>query len=69
VSEEAPGPGAATIVLVPSILRWAQVPSGSIGFVRAMPYGLILLLLVFLRPEGLPSERRSAFGPRADRRG
>jgi branched-chain amino acid transport system permease protein len=48
--------GAVALGLVPVILSYVRVSSASIGLIQQMVYGLALLAVVFLRPEGLIPE-------------
>ncbi len=48
--------GAAIMILIPELLRFAGFPASIIGELQQMTYGLILMLLMFFRPEGLFGE-------------
>lgn len=48
--------GAAIMILVPEMLRFAGFPPSIIGELQQITYGLILIVLMFFRPEGLFGE-------------
>ncbi len=48
--------GAAIIILIPEFLRFAGFPDSLIGELQQITYGLILIVLMFFRPEGLFGE-------------
>jgi branched-chain amino acid transport system permease protein len=45
--------GAFIVTLLPEILRFIPAPPGTAGAARQLTYGLLLILIVFLRPQGL----------------
>ena len=50
--------GVLTLILIPELLRLAQFPGAIAGNVRLMAYGLLLIVLMHLRPQGLGGEYR-----------
>ena len=48
--------GAVFIILIPEILRFVGFPNTIIGEMQQITYGLILVLLMILRPQGLLGE-------------
>lgn len=50
--------GALFLGLVPEVLRFTGIPSAARGPLNEIIYGLLLLVVVFLRPEGLLVRRR-----------
>jgi branched-chain amino acid transport system permease protein len=63
--------GAAIIVLVPELMRFTGLPPEFLGEVRNLLYGLMLVLLMIFRPEGLLSRKRASLNvgqaPKSDR--
>jgi branched-chain amino acid transport system permease protein len=49
--------GAALLIALPEVLRFAPFPSGTIGPARQIVYGLILIAFCFFRPTGLVARR------------
>ena len=45
--------GAFFVTLFPEILRFIPAPPGTAGAARQLTYGLLLILIVFFRPQGL----------------
>ncbi len=45
--------GAAILILLPEVLRFLPLPTMSMGPIRQIIYGLILIMVCFLRPRGL----------------
>lgn len=45
--------GAAVLVIVPELFRFVGLPNAIAGNVRQALYGLLLILVVMLRPQGL----------------
>ena len=50
--------GAACLILLPEILRFVGFPSDIAGQMRQVTYGVILILLMLYRPQGLVGEYR-----------
>lgn len=50
--------GAAVLILIPEILRLVSLPDTVAAEVRLMAYGLLLVLMVHLRPQGLAGTYR-----------
>jgi branched-chain amino acid transport system permease protein len=50
--------GAAFLTVLPEILRWLRVSGPQIGHVQLACYGLLLILIVHLRPQGLAGNYR-----------
>lgn len=48
--------GAALLILLPEVLRFAGFPHSIIGELQQIVYGLLLVLLMFYRPQGLFGE-------------
>jgi branched-chain amino acid transport system permease protein len=48
-----PAIGAFIVTLLPEALRFVPSPPGSAGASRQLCYGLLLILIIFLRPQGL----------------
>ncbi len=48
--------GAAILVLLPEALRFAGLPAEVAGPVREMTYGILLVVLMYLKPRGLAGE-------------
>lgn len=59
--------GAVLLVLMPEALRNLQVPPDKVGIVQQAVYGLVLVLFVVLRPQGLFPDRGASL--RISRRG
>ena len=51
-----PAAGAALLVILPEALRFLQVPDSAAANVRQVIYGLLLILLMRFRPQGLMGE-------------
>jgi branched-chain amino acid transport system permease protein len=45
--------GAFIVTLLPEVLRFIPSPPGTAGAARQLTYGLLLILIVFFRPQGL----------------
>ncbi|MDE5444330.1 branched-chain amino acid ABC transporter permease [Bradyrhizobium sp. CSA207] len=52
--------GAALLLALPELLKFVPLPLGVGAALRQLAYGLILVLVVFVRPEGLLGHRRTA---------
>jgi branched-chain amino acid transport system permease protein len=50
--------GAAVLLLIPEILRFAHIPDPVAANVRLLIYGLIIALMMHIRPQGLAGEYR-----------
>ena len=50
--------GALTLIAIPEILRFAGIPAAAASSVRLLAYGLLLILLMRLRPQGLAGRYR-----------
>jgi branched-chain amino acid transport system permease protein len=50
--------GAASLILIPEILRFVGFPSDIAGQMRQVTYGVILIILMLYRPQGLVGEYR-----------
>jgi branched-chain amino acid transport system permease protein len=50
--------GAAVLIVIPEILRFANFPDGIAGNMRLLLYGLMLVLVAHFRPRGLAGEYR-----------
>lgn len=50
--------GAAMLIAIPEVLRFAALPDAVAGSVRLLAYGLLLVLLMRLRPQGLAGRYR-----------
>jgi branched-chain amino acid transport system permease protein len=50
--------GAVTLIAIPEILRFLDVPDAVAGSLRLLAYGLLLVLLKRLRPQGLAGRYR-----------
>ena len=48
-----PVAGAAVVVILPEALRYAGLPNAVAANLRLIVFGLILILLMFYRPQGL----------------
>lgn len=59
--------GAALILLVPEGLRYLQMPPDVAGPAQQVLFGVLIVVLMFLRPEGLFGERLSTMGRRRKR--
>jgi len=60
--------GAAILVILPSALAFLDLPQGMAGQLRLMIYGLVLIVFLVFRPEGLlrePRRRSAASAPAA----
>ncbi|MCC6485531.1 MAG: branched-chain amino acid ABC transporter permease [Armatimonadetes bacterium] len=56
---QGPVVGAATLLAFPEILRLLHIPAAAAANLRLMAYGLLLILLVHLRPQGIAGERQA----------
>lgn len=45
--------GAVVLIAIPELLRYAQIPEQSASSIRLMAYGLLLVILMHVRPQGL----------------
>jgi branched-chain amino acid transport system permease protein len=50
--------GAAVLLVIPEILRFLSIPDSIAANVRLLLYGLLLVLVVRLRPRGIAGEYR-----------
>lgn len=50
--------GAITLIAIPEILRFLQLPEPVVANVRLLAYGLLLIIMVHVRPQGLAGEYR-----------
>jgi branched-chain amino acid transport system permease protein len=50
--------GALTLVAIPEALRFASLPGAVVGSVRLLAYGLLLVVFMRLRPQGLAGRYR-----------
>ena len=50
--------GAAVLILLPEALRFLQFPDAVAANVRLLAYGLLLILMMHLRPQGLAGTYR-----------
>ena len=50
--------GAAVLILLPELLRFLQLPDAVAANVRLLAYGLLLVLMMHLRPQGLAGTYR-----------
>jgi branched-chain amino acid transport system permease protein len=50
--------GAAVLILLPEALRFLQLPDAVAANVRLLAYGLLLILMMHLRPQGLAGTYR-----------
>ena len=50
--------GALTLIAIPEILRFMQIPDAIAANVRLLAYGLLLIVIVHVRPQGLAGEYR-----------
>ena len=50
--------GAVTLIAIPELLRLARLPDASAGSLRLMAYGLLLVLMMRLRPQGIAGRYR-----------
>ena len=50
--------GAAILLLIPEVLRFMQIPDAVAAEIRVMLYGLLLVLIVRFKPEGVAGEYR-----------
>ena len=53
-----PVAGAAILLLIPEVLRFMQIPDAVAAEIRVMLYGLLLVLIVRFKPEGVAGEYR-----------
>jgi len=56
--------GAAVLIILPEPLRFIGLPSSVAAALRQMMYGVILIILMLFRPQGLLGERRFMFKPK-----
>ena len=45
--------GAAVVVILPELLRFVGLPDAVAANLRQVIYGLVLIVLMFVRPQGL----------------
>ena len=50
--------GALTLIAIPEILRFVHIPDSIAANVRLLAYGLLLIIIVHLRPQGISGEYR-----------
>jgi len=50
--------GAVTLIAIPEVLRFAALPEAAAASVRLLAYGLLLVVLMRLRPQGLAGRYR-----------
>jgi branched-chain amino acid transport system permease protein len=50
--------GAAVLIAVPELLRFAELPQAAAANIRMLAYGLILIVLMHFRPQGLAGQYR-----------
>lgn len=50
--------GAAVLILLPEVLRFLQLPDAVAANVRLLAYGLLLIIMMHLRPQGLAGTYR-----------
>jgi branched-chain amino acid transport system permease protein len=50
--------GAALLLALPEVLKFVPLPTGVGAAMRQLVYGLILVVVVFVRPEGLLGHRQ-----------
>ncbi|HLP62684.1 MAG TPA: hypothetical protein VK186_27840, partial [Candidatus Deferrimicrobium sp.] len=50
--------GAAVLIAIPDMLRFLSIPDSVAANVRLLLYGLLLVLVVRLRPQGIAGEYR-----------
>lgn len=50
--------GALTLILIPELLRMVALPDAAAANVRLLVYGLLLIVLMHIRPQGLAGEYR-----------
>lgn len=50
--------GALTLIAIPEILRFLHIPDSIAANVRLLAYGLLLIIIVHLRPQGISGEYR-----------
>jgi branched-chain amino acid transport system permease protein len=48
-----PAIGAFIVTIIPELLRFIPAPLGAAGASRQLSYGLLLILIIFFRPQGL----------------
>ncbi len=60
--------GAAIIILLPEALRFLDIPNELVGALRQSLYGLLLVVFMMLRPEGIIPEHRRRDTPAAPAR-
>lgn len=51
--------GAVVVVLLPEVLRLAGLPTATAAHLRQIVYGIVLILLMFHRPQGLFGDKKS----------
>jgi branched-chain amino acid transport system permease protein len=50
--------GAAVLLAIPEVLRFVHIPQSAIGEIRLVAYGLLLVTLVHVRPQGIAGRYR-----------
>ena len=50
--------GAAVLIAIPEVLRFAKIPDASAAEIRLMAYGLLLIVVTHFRPQGLAGRYR-----------
>jgi branched-chain amino acid transport system permease protein len=50
--------GAITLIAIPEILRFMQFPDTIAANIRLLAYGLLLIIMIHFRPQGLAGEYR-----------
>jgi branched-chain amino acid transport system permease protein len=50
--------GAFVLLAIPEILRFADIPDAVAANIRLLAYGLLLVLMMHFRPQGLAGEYR-----------
>jgi branched-chain amino acid transport system permease protein len=53
-----PALGAVVLTLLPEVLRFMPAPPGAAAAARQLVYGLLLVLIIFYRPQGLLGKRK-----------
>ena len=51
--------GALILTGIPEIIRFLGLPSGIMGHVQEILYGSVLIVVAFLRPQGLLGKKRT----------
>ncbi len=57
-SVRGPFVGAFILLLIPEVLRWIELPNALAAELRLITYGLVLVLLMHLRPQGIAGTYR-----------